>query len=418
MDIDKISNLPVDLTDAILSKLPITEAVRTCVLSRKWRYKWATLPHLIFDTKLVICVRRRLVNNKDVTTFDQDKFVKIIDHVLLLHTGSILQFVLRHEYFQAVTNIDRWILYLSRSSLKEFVLEIWRGERYKLPSTIYACQSLIHLKLCHCSFGPPLTLNGFPCLLSLDLDHITMTQHAFENLISSCPLLKSLTLGNFDGFRHLNIHAPSLEVFNIGGDFDEVSLENTLSLTEVYIQMDNDPDDYLPHDYSCNLLKFFTHLPHVRRLEFHNYFLKYLAFGDVPKRLPRQCLGLNYLYMWMNFNDWEENLAALCLLRSSPNLEELVVLAREVKEEVENDTNFCEQVHLDFPFTKLRCVKIVGISGVEAELNFIGFLLANSPVLETMTVELASIDRGWELLKGMLCFSRVSVRAKIVVVEP
>lgn len=56
------------------------------------------------------------------------------------------------------------------------------------------------------------------------------------------------------------------------------------------------------------------------------YFSQYLAIGNVPSRLPRPCADLNYLSIRINFNDLEECLASLCLLRSSPNLQELEML--------------------------------------------------------------------------------------------
>lgn len=67
-------------------------------------------------------------------------------------------------------------------------------------------------------------------------------------------------------------------------------------------------------------------------------------------------------------------------------------------------------------------VKIAGISGLRQELNFIKFLLLNSPVLEKMTVKPASVDGGWELLKELmkelLRFRRASVRAQILYLDP
>lgn len=57
-----------------------------------------------------------------------------------------------------------------------------------------------------------------------------------------------------------------------------------------------------------------------------NVYLQYLAAGIIPGKLPSPCLELSFLSIRINFNDMEENLAALCLLRSSPNLQELELL--------------------------------------------------------------------------------------------
>lgn len=71
-----------------------------------------------------------------------------------------------------------------------------------------------------------------------------------------------------------------------------------------------------------------------------------------------------------------------------------------------------------FPFNQLRLVKIVGISGIRQELNFINFLLANTPILERMTVKPASTDSGWDLVKELLRFRRASMFAEIVYLDP
>jgi len=46
---DRISDLPDTLLLHILMLLPLVEAVRTCVLSRRWRGAWTRLPRLAFD---------------------------------------------------------------------------------------------------------------------------------------------------------------------------------------------------------------------------------------------------------------------------------------------------------------------------------------------------------------------------------
>ncbi|EEF52517.1 F-box/FBD/LRR-repeat protein At1g13570 [Ricinus communis] len=413
-ELDRISSLPGHVLDQILSQLSIRDAVRTSALSRKWRYKWAKIPHLVFDNK---CVS---IPSQDQTLI-KDKLVNIIDHVLLLHNGPIQKFKLSHRDLLGVSDIDRWILHLSRSSIKEFILEIWKGQRYKVPSSLFSFEHLIHLELFNCLLQPPLTFKGFRSLKSLDLQHITLTQNVFENLIFSCPLLERLTLMNFDGFTHLNINAPNLQFFDIGGVYDDVTFENTFQLTLVsiglYVNVQNDRN--VGHGSSSKLLRFFANLPHIRRLEVQSYFLKYLSIGNVPSRLPKPCFDLNYLSIRINFNDLEENSAALCLLRSSPNVQELEMLARpEEQTSLGTITNFWEDDHWNNLFGQLRLVRIVGISGIRCELDFMNFLLSNSPVLERMTVKPASSDGGWELIKELLRFRRASARAEIIYLDP
>ncbi|KAF3975106.1 hypothetical protein CMV_001638 [Castanea mollissima] len=393
MELDEISNLPGHVVDQILSQLSIREAVRTSVLSSKWRYKWATLPNLVFDNE---CYPFSSLDQ----TVVKSKLVNIVDHVLLLHNGPIYKFKLSHRDLQGISDIDRWILHLSRHSIQEFILEIWKGQRYKMPSCLFSCQHLIHLELFNCLLKPPSTFKGFKSLKSLDLQHVTLAQDVFENLISSCPLLERLTLMNFDGFTYLNIEAPNLQFFDIGGVFNDISFENAFQLAVVSIGL---YDKRQSHANSSNLLKFFVHLPHIRRLEIQSYFLKYLSIGFVPGKLPNPCFNLNYLSIRINFNDVDEVLTALCILRSSPNLQELEVLARpEEQAAVGTVTNIKEDNH--WSCHQLRLVKILGISGIKPELNFINLLLSTSPGLEKMTVKPASNNGGWELLKDLLRF--------------
>lgn len=271
-ELDRISSLPGHVLDQILSKLPIRDAVRTSALSRKWRYKWAKIPHLVFDNDCV------LIPSQDQTLL-RNKLVNIVDHVLLLHNGPIHNFKLSHRDLLGVSDIDRWILHLSRRSIKEFILEIWKGQRYRLPSCLFSFENLIHLELFNCWLNPPPTFKGFRNLKSLDLQHITVAQHVFENLISGCYLLEKLTLMNFDGFTFLNISAPNLQYFDVGGVFDDVCFENTLQLTLIsiglYANIKN--DEIVAHGSSSKLVRFFVNLPHIRRLEIQSNFLKVMV---------------------------------------------------------------------------------------------------------------------------------------------
>ncbi|MCH83421.1 F-box/FBD/LRR-repeat protein, partial [Trifolium medium] len=211
---DRISFLPDFIINQILSNLSIKEAGRTSVLSSNWRKKWSTQPVLVFDNQ---CVSGATFQDPSVI---ERKFVSIIDHVLLLHSGPINKFEVSDPDcdligVNSVAHIDRWILHLIGRSIKELVLDIWFKQRYKIPWCLFSCQSLRHLNLYSCLLKPPMTFKGFRNLKILVLEWVTMDQDAFEHLISGSPLLEELTLGYFDGFTQINIRAPNLKLIRI-----------------------------------------------------------------------------------------------------------------------------------------------------------------------------------------------------------
>ena len=118
---DLISDLPQSIIEGILTRLPIRDAVRTSILSSKWRYKWATLTQLVFDEKCVI-----LSNDRCEV---EDSLVKFITKALFLHQGPIHKFQLTTTHLQCCPDIDQWLLFLSRNDIKELVLELGEGER-------------------------------------------------------------------------------------------------------------------------------------------------------------------------------------------------------------------------------------------------------------------------------------------------
>ncbi|RHN60675.1 putative F-box domain, FBD domain, leucine-rich repeat domain, L domain-containing protein [Medicago truncatula] len=418
-ELDRISSLPGNVTDQILLHLPIKEALRTSVLSSKWRNKWYTMPNLVFDKHCV----------SDATFQDpsgiSNKFLRIVDHVLLLHSGSIDKFKICDKYQNLIgmspaTDTARWILHLIRRSIKELVLDIRTGQSYKIPWCLFSCQSLHHLELTSCWLKPPTTFEGFRNLESLSLIEVTMTQDAFENLIFKCPLLETLELVNLHGFTQINIHTPNLKSLLIVGKFDDISFDKTFQfvtvLVDLSLYLNSETNQRRLHGCSSSLLNFFNHRPRIVGLVMKNYFLKYLAAGVVPVKLPTPCIHLSHLLLNINFNDLKEISAALCLLRSSPNLRKLKISARiEEQTDLLTPASYCwEDIFSrpDMPL-KVQHVTIDIISGFQSELDFIRFLLLNSPMLEKMTVKPLGNVRP-ELVTELIRFKSASGEAEVI----
>ncbi|KAI5393654.1 hypothetical protein KIW84_060686 [Lathyrus oleraceus] len=143
----------------------------------------------------------------------------------------------------------------------------------------------------------------------------------------------------------------------------------------------------------------------------------YLAAGLLPIKLPTPCIGLSYLSLSINFDDLKEISAALCLLRSSPNLQKLKISARIELHNVPLTTvsvyNWDETFSRPATPIQVRHVTIDGISGFQPELDFIRFLLLYSPVLEKMVVK-PIVNVRPELVPELIRFKRVSGEAEVI----
>ncbi|CAL5338519.1 unnamed protein product [Camellia sinensis] len=176
---DIISTLPSNITENILMCLPLRDAVRTSVLSSRWKYKWVTLPKLVFDQKFC----QESLGNKRLKT--------IIYQVLLLHNGPLVKFNLCVPQFKTCLDINHWILILFRKNIQKFTLKLLR-----------------HLTLGTCIFEPPPTFKGFSMLVRLHFVNVVIAHEMFGNFISNWPLLERLILASCNIFDCFKINAP------------------------------------------------------------------------------------------------------------------------------------------------------------------------------------------------------------------
>ncbi|GMY26731.1 F-box/FBD/LRR-repeat protein At1g13570 [Fagus crenata] len=415
-DLDFISDLPQSIIESILTQLPIREAVRTSVLSSKWRYRWATITHLVFDEKCVT-----LSNDRDLV---ENKIVNFITRALFLHQGPIHKFQLSTSYLQSCPEIDQWILFLSRKDIKELVLELDETEWIRVPSCLFNCKKLTRLELFRCELDPPLTFKGFVCLKSLKLYQVFVASDAIESLISSCPLLESLTLSYIDSLT-LNIRAPNLKYLCLEGEFKDICLENTplLIAMSVAMYMTEDIAEHMEQSTSCNFIKFLGGVPHLERLIGRIYFTKYLSIGDNPARLPIKYSDLKIIELHqVSFEDMKEILVVLHLVTNSPNLTELRISSSSntLAGMEATDLDFWEKdCPSHFLFERLKVVKMTEMSGVPHEMEFIKFLLENSPVLEVMSIVPCSFvtEGRLNMLIELVRFRRASAKAEILFIQ-
>ncbi|KAM3327947.1 hypothetical protein P3S68_033409 [Capsicum galapagoense] len=221
----EITNLPDNAVNAILMCLPFRDAVRTSMISKKWRYKWCKLPPLMLDDELW--------KTTDNLLSPSIKFTTIMYNILTLHPGPITNFTLSMSKLKKYPKISNLMHFLSRKGIQIFVLRFSEWNRLKLPPPFFTCLQLRHLTLENCLICPPPDFKGFDMLISLELCNVSVSSKALESLISSSPLLEKLVLKIFDSVNHLQIIAPNLRSFEFVDCIKFISLKNTPHLAKL-----------------------------------------------------------------------------------------------------------------------------------------------------------------------------------------
>lgn len=409
---DLISDLPLSIMESILTLLPIRDAVKTSVLSSKWRYRWASIQQLVFDD--------RCVDNEKPNV--QGDLANFITHCLLLHNAPIHKFKLCTTQLQGCPDIDQWILFLSRRDIKELFVELYGEEEwFRAPASLFSCSKLTHLELSRCELDPPSSFKGFSFLRVLSLQQVSAAPEVIENLIANSPLLKKLSLSYFDSLE-LSISAPNLKILYLDGEFREINLVNAPLLVDITVALYM-PDDYaelFEHSSHCNFEHFLGGVSNLERLVGYIYFAKYLSIGieQWEHKVTYHHLKIIELYR-VSFEDIDEILVILHLIMSSPNLEELHISgsSNTVCSPDDPDMIFLEtQYPSGCRCDKLKSVRITDLSGLANEMEFVKFLLGNAPALQMMYMTPSCYVSNMKtyMLIELLRFRRASPRAQII----
>ncbi|KAM0045028.1 putative FBD domain, leucine-rich repeat domain superfamily, F-box-like domain superfamily [Helianthus debilis subsp. tardiflorus] len=341
---DRISKLPVGVIETILCLLPIQEAARTSILSKEWRYHWIKIPKLVFiedqfqewtrGPKPSAIELRLNKPSKRKDMAKRCKFFYAIYQVLLMHEGPIHEFTLSMKVDTSCVEIDHIILHLSKkNTLKILKLDFEAGgdEGHRLPISLFSLHQLTSLYLHGCALYQRRSFNEFGCLTTLYLRSVWTHKKTLHRLLSSCPLLKRLTIG----------HGMTI-LYDDGGS----------TIADLFECL----PDFLPRRF--------------------------------PKKLPTSLVHLKYLCVDTLCFSHIYGLPFLALLiRSAPNLEKLKLLMWEETFVNGDDLgSFTLDDYSDIMLEHLKEFEIQDFTDSENELDFVRLILAKSPVLKKMTI--------------------------------
>ncbi|XP_059285488.1 F-box/FBD/LRR-repeat protein At1g13570-like [Lycium ferocissimum] len=377
-----LSDLPDNVIDVILMCLPCKDAIRTSILSKKWRYNWCRRTEFTVDVS-------HWKTQKDLL-YPTVKFIKIIYPLLTLHEGPITKFTLDMDILKSCPEIDNFIYFLSRNGIQHLFLRFPRyNGLYKLSSSLFTCSQLRHLTLHNCSIHPPSAFKGFDWLISLKLCRVTISPEWLGSLISHCPLLERLELEELmsEVINIIDINAPMLRYFDFHGSIKSVCLKNVPLLTELALMGARSPMEAKNFDLA-KLFKSCSALEHLA-LHIHHSEFQEEEPSLVPTRLPFDLNHVKCFYLLDPMLEESYKLScALCLIRSFPYLEYLEI--RAVNDYDGGADLECLKMERfsDVTFNHLREVKLESGTISMPVMQLIKLLLAKSPVLVRILIRL------------------------------
>nr|GLL41589.1 F-box/FBD/LRR-repeat protein At1g13570-like isoform X1 [Ipomoea trifida] len=393
---DRFINLPTDVLNCIIDHLPIRDAARTSILSRKWRYIWAGHQNLFLDPE-------------NIVTVTKNDFVGIGNRILLQHIGPILTFYvnLSDVHMSQYPNIDPWILYLSRNGLRKLRIENSCVSVYALPSYIFLCQELTYLDLTNCIFKQPCgTIRSFQNLKKLFLIQVAFKPEVSASIFTASKL-ETLRLEKCSGMDHLNFDGCSSSLSSmILYKNHGVKLSwfiNCKSITYAKLVLPMEVKSFGP---GCIII-----------------FLcagKLLAADSITSALPVKVNYLRYLTLYgINFTNLVQISSILCLLHSSPRVHSLEIWTNVSKVTADDKLvlqYLQERSCMSEEINSLRALKMKYFQGTRAQMLFVKLILACCPALERVSF----VDKGVEasevsnILKELVVFPRASRKAQII----
>lgn len=432
--VDQISTLPDSLLISILSFLPIQHAIRTSVLSKRWRFLWTCVQSLFF-------YYRHCYDDGDKIR----DFVSFVTETLVLYNGSRLQkFWVDFDYESRFAhNVNAWIFRAISKGTEQIRLEFCSAEgylgendRFVLPQILYNNSFFRELGFSLCILEPKEVVS-WNSLKKLSIGYVNLSEDVIQNILSGSPVLESLELYDFYGLDRLRVDnvnlkklimrgywffdygfdaieedcsglkiwAPHVRSLEISGCFGRKNcwLVDVSSLVDVTLDcffiscVDDCNDDYEWFQYI--LRGFLESLGHVKNLKLGTWALQVLSIMEAKGLCsPR----LNCEYLTLDTPLKGSVLPGIAsLLESSPFLKTFVItMSSSSNREYfwgklielynfngeqywtsQKETFECLMMHL-------KTIKFAGLAWNYCDLNFsfAQFLLKNARVLQKMIV--------------------------------
>lgn len=207
---DIISNLPECVISRILSLLPTKDALRTCILSKDWEYKWTGIYNIDIndDTRFVLKKTRKT------------SFINFVDRIFFLSRNSSLKrFHLRCRLEYKAHRMISWISAALMRNVEDLDI-VYNDVNFVLPGRLFNCTSLTTMTLqwpCIFRFSAQNLFSSLKNLYLSGTKLLGMCVPSTSKLVFDFPALEKLVLHDCKWLKvnFVEINAPALIMFKV-----------------------------------------------------------------------------------------------------------------------------------------------------------------------------------------------------------
>ncbi|CAL9236294.1 unnamed protein product [Arabidopsis halleri] len=284
-DLDSISSLPDEILQVILAFIPTKLAIRTSILSRRWRHVWSDTPSLSFfggrcrpdsDSidKTLSRYKARKMMSFELRFFD-DYYPYVYSWIEFAMYRNVENLWLEHCIYDVPD------FFYINSSVKQLYVKSEYTDLDPKCSVSWTSLKILSLQTCNI-YDEPFSkiLSGSPNLETLRLyfcDELCVLD------LSKSPRLKTLEIESkhFQGAKIVAPHIHSLRLRLTISDFP-YTLVDVSSLTEAELDIDSvSPERLNTRFLETIVIKILEKVQNVEKLTFGGNFLKALSHVDL-----------------------------------------------------------------------------------------------------------------------------------------
>uniref|UniRef100_A0ACD5Z2L2 Uncharacterized protein n=1 Tax=Avena sativa TaxID=4498 RepID=A0ACD5Z2L2_AVESA len=395
--VDRISRLPREVRREIVSRLPVKDAARTAVLSRRWRTIWLSTPLVLIDAHLL-----PKAQGFPPTAANTPAVTAAVSTIFQAHPGP---FSCVHLICSRMTSyraqLARWLQLLATKGVQDLVLVNRALPRevavpMPLPSTVFSITTLTRLYLGIWKLPGTADLRGasFPHLRELGILFVEMEPGDVDSLVARSPVLEILNiLGCMKGLR-LRLVSQTLRCVQICTSIlENIAVVKAPCLERLILSEPCNRDREL-----CTRVRIgdapklhtFGYLEPRQVLEIRDT----VIMPGIKATATSMLTSVKILSLNVRFGVRNDVKMLPTILRCFPELERLHIMSKRCDEPTGNlGLKFWEESGpLENVVSRIKVMSLREFTGEPGEVGFLEFIFQSARVLKTAIIVTANPD--------------------------